>query len=346
MSTTSDSVIVRAVKQAIDDDSIVVRINEGIGKEHKGAGIKFYCDITEACETYASEEYIKDAEIKDGALVFDLKPFEVKTFKLKLANERNKAKENYKKLDLEYNSTGITADEYKVNCIMQGSGMSLPNELIPSNLTAHGITFKMPNVDINKNIYIPREQEIELPKGITKLYMVAGSVFGEQDIVIMADNKERHITIYPMSEPVGKWDMAGLGQTAKITHQPIAMEFTHTHHPEGNIANGKAYFYLYEIDVRGCKTVTMPENNKVVILAMTGIKKFSNTYLATELIDKVDEKYNFGEIPPIDKIIDKADFITIRAGKIQDQVKGGKGKGFKRDNIITNIIRSYTKSEW
>ena len=90
----------------------------------------------------------------------------------------------------------------------------------------------------------------------------------------------------------------------------------------------------------------MPENNKVVFLAMTGIKKFSNTYLATELIDKVDEKYNFGEIPPIDKIIDKTDFITIRAGKIQDQVKGGKGKGFKRDNIITNIIRSYTKSEW
>lgn len=346
MSTTSDSVIVRAVKQAIDDDSIVVRINEGIGKEHKGAGIKFYCDITEACETYASEEYIKDAEIKNGALVFDLKPFEVKTFKLKLANERNKAKENYKKLDLEYNSTGITADEYKVNCIMQGSGMSLPNELIPSNLTVHGITFKMPNVDMNKNIYIPREQEIELPKGITKLYMIAGSVFGEQDIVIMADNKERHMTVYPMSEPVGRWDMAGLGQTAKITHQPIAMEFTHTHHPEGNIANGKAYFYLYEIDVRGCKTVTMPENNKVVILAMTGIKKFSNTYLATELIDKVDEKYNFGEIPPIDKIIDKADFITIRAGKIQDQIKGGKGKGFKRDNIITNIIRSYTKSEW
>ena len=79
---------------------------------------------------------------------------------------------------------------------------------------------------------------------------------------------------------------------------------------------------------------------------MTGIKKFSNTKIATKLIDEADEKYSFGEIPPIDKIIDKADFITIRAGKIQDQVKGGKGKGFKRDNIITNIIRSYTKSEW
>ena len=79
---------------------------------------------------------------------------------------------------------------------------------------------------------------------------------------------------------------------------------------------------------------------------MTGVKKFSNTYLSTELIDYPSEDYKPGEISPIEKIIDKADFISIRAGKIQDQINGGKGKGFKRDNIITNIIRSYTKSEW
>ena len=80
---------------------------------------------------------------------------------------------------------------------------------------------------------------------------------------------------------------------------------------------------------------------------MTAVKKFSNTTLATKFIDEIDNSdYDFGKIPPIDKIIDKADFITIRAGKIQDQKNGGKGKGFKRDNIITNIIRSYTKSDW
>ena len=66
----------------------------------------------------------------------------------------------------------------------------------------------------------------------------------------------------------------------------------------------------------------------------------------TKIIDTVDSDYKFGDIPPMDKILDKADFVTIRAGKIQDQIKGGKGKGLKRDNIITNIIRSYTKSEW
>ena len=85
---------------------------------------------------------------------------------------------------------------------------------------------------------------------------------------------------------------------------------------------------------------------KIVILAMTAVKRFSNTYLASTLIDIPEEDYKFGEIPPIEKLIDKADFVTIRAGKIQDQIKGGKGKGLKRDNIFTNIYRSYTKSEW
>lgn len=346
LSVNSNSVVVRAIKQAMDDKDIVIRVNESAGKAHKGVGIKMFADIVSAQEIYASEEYIKDAKVKDGCLEFDIKPYEVKSFKIKLDVEKNKAKENFKKIDLEYNSSGITAREYKINCILQGSGCSLPNELIPPTLVTHGITFKMPNVDMMKNVLIPRGQEIAVPKGVTKMYILAASVMGDKEVTFMADNKERTFTIHAMREPVGQWDMLGLEQTAKVKNAVVGMEFTHTHHPEGHIANGKAYFFLYEIDVRGCKTLTLPEENKVVILAMTGVKKFSNTYLASKLIDEPNEDYKFGEVPPIEKIIDKADFVTIRAGKIQDQVKGGKGEGWKRDNIITNIIRSYTKSEW
>lgn len=343
---STPSVIVRAIKKAEDDDSIVIRVNEGLGKEHKNVTLSLFRDITEAQEIYASEEYIKDAKIKNGALVFDIKPFEVKSFKVKINAVRNKAHESYKKLDLDFNTAGITSDDYKVNTILQGSGCSLANELIPESLTVHGITFRMPNADMDKNIFVPREQNIEIPKGATKVYMLAASTIGDREITVFADNKERKLTIYSMTEKIGQWDMAGLSQTAKIKDADVAIEFTHTHHPEGNIPNGKAYFYLYEIDVRNCRTLTMPEDNKVVILAMTAVKRFSNTYLAASLIDKADENYKSAEIPPIEKIIGKADFVTIRAGKIQDQVIGGKGKGFKRDNIITNIIRSYTKSEW
>lgn len=343
---SSRSVIVRAVKKAEDDDSIVIRVNELGNKEHKGVKLTMLGDITEGAEIYASEEYIKDAKLDNGSIVFDIKPFETKSFKLKLNVDRDKAHPTFKKLELEYNSSGITTDQYKVHTILQGSGCSLPNELITPNYTVHGITFRMPSAELEKNVFIPRGQVIDVPKGATKLYILAGSTLGEREITVLTDNKERKLTVYPIREKYALWDMAGLDQTAKINNAQIGMEFTHTHHPEGNIADGKAYFYLYEINVRNCKTITMPEENRVVILAMTAVKTFSNTYLATQLMDTVDENYSFGEIPMINKIIDKADFVTIRAGKIQDQYKGGKGQGIKRDNIITNIIRSYTKSEW
>lgn len=346
LNISTGGVLVRALKKSQDGKSLVIRVNEGLGKEHKKVSIKLFAPITQANEAFATEEIIKEAKVRDGELVFDIKPYQVKTFLVKIDAKRNKASENYKKIDLEYNAVGITKDEYKVNTILQGTGCSLPNELLSDSLTVRGITFKLPNADMNKNIFIPREQEIEIPKGSTKLYILAAAALGDKEITVMTDNKERRLKIFDMKEPVGRWDMAGLNQTAKVKDANIGIEFTHTHHPEGNIPDGKAYFFMYEIDVRNCKRLILPEENKVMILAMTAVKKFSNTRLVTPLIDIPNEDYEFGEIPPIDKIADKADFVTIRAGKIQDQVKGGKGKGFKRDNIITNIIRSYTKSEW
>ncbi len=346
MSINSQGVLVRAIKKAEDGNGIIMRINEAVGKAKKSIALRFFDAITDAEEVFSSEEYRRPAKIKDGKLIFDLKPHEIKSFRIGINCEKNKAKESFKKLDLPLNTIGITKDEYKVNCILQGSGCSLPNELMPASYTVHGITFKLPNADNDKHLLIPRGEVIELPKGMTRLYILAASMLNDQEISIMADHKERKLTVYAMRAPIGQWDMAGLSQTAYIKPADVGIVFTHTHHPEGNLANQKACFFLYEIDIRNCKTLTLPEENRVAILAMTAVKRFSNTYLASQLTDTVEDDYHFGEAPPIDKLIDKADFVTIRAGKIQDQVKGGKGQGWKRNNPITNIIRSYTKSEW
>lgn len=346
LSVNSQGVLIRAIKKAEDGNGYIVRINEAVGKEKKSIALRFFATVTEAEEVYASEESRRPVKVKDDKLVFDLKPFEIKSFRIQIACEKNKAKESFKKLDLPLNTIGITKDDYKVNCILQGSGCSLPAELLPSSYTVRGITFKLPSADNEKHLLIPRGEVIELPKGMTKLYILAASMLGDREISVMADRKERKLTVYAMREPIGRWDMAGLSQTAHIKPADIGLLLTHTHHPEGNLANQKAAFFLYEIDIRNCKTLTLPEENRVAILAMTAVKRFSNTYLATQLMDTVDENYHFGDIPPMDKLIDKADFVTIRAGKIQDQVKGGKGQGWKRNNPVTNIIRSYTKSEW
>lgn len=343
----NENSILRCCKLAEDGDGIIVRINEGSGEALKNVELTFAARILEASECLANEQAIKKADSKSKKLKFDLAPYGIKTFRIKLETPDKKGRENFKKLDLKYNSKGFTKNESMRNVILQGSGCSLPAELCPQGFTAGGVSFKMPDTQASSDVMVARGQTIDLPKSMTKLYIAAASTLGDRDATFYLDGREKQIKIAAMTEHYGNWDMAGLNIKAAHKNAPIAFEFTHTHHPEGDIPNGKAYFYLYELDIRNAKTLTLPEDNRIIILAMTAVKKFSNTKRATRLIDEIPtEDYSFGDIPPIDKIIDKAEFITIRAGKIKDQQNGGKGKGFKRDNIITNIIRSYTKSEW
>lgn len=343
----NENAILRCCKLAEDGDGIIVRVNEGSGEALKNVELTFAARILEASECLANEQAIKKADSKSKKLKFDLAPYGIKTFRIKLEAPDKKGRENFKKLDLEYNSKGFTKNESMRNVILQGSGCSLPAELCPQGFTAGGVSFKMPDTQASSDVMVARGQTIDLPKSMTKLYIAAASTLGDRDATFYLDGREKQIKIAAMTEHYGNWDMAGLNIKAAHKNAPVAFEFTHTHHPEGDIPNGKAYFYLYELDIRNAKTLTLPEDNRIIILAMTAVKKFSNTKRATRLIDEIPtEDYSFGDIPPIDKIIDKAEFITIRAGKIKDQQNGGKGKGFKRDNIITNIIRSYTKSEW
>lgn len=344
-SLNSESVLLRAFKKSENGSGYVLRFGEANGQAQRNIEFSLFKSITSATEIYADEAQKGKANLKDAKLVFDLKPYEVKSFFITCDTEKQ-AREKFKKMDLPCNTKGITTDEDMRNCILQGGGFSLSAELLPEALQYRGVTFKMPTVGESNDLLVARGQTLALPKGCTKLYMLAASTAGDRENTFLTDERERKITIHSMTEKPFKWDMAALQQTAKIKEADIAFEFTHCHHPEGNLADQKAYFFLYEIDIRNAKTLTLPEDNRVIILAMTAVKKYSNTRLATELEEKADPSYAFGDIPPIDKLIDKADFVTIRAGKIQDQVKGGKGKGIKRNNPITNIIRSYTKSEW
>ena len=337
--------LLRAFKKSEDGSGYIVRIGEAAGQAQKAVTFSVYRPIAGATLCTADERPIQPIEIQNGQLTFDLKPFEVKTFLLTFKAEKL-PREKFKKMELPVNTKGLTTDEDMRNCILQGAGFSLPAELLPQVPTYKGITFKLPQVSDGNDLLVARGETLELPKGCTKLYFLAASTAGDRQAEFATDRRTKTLTIHSMAELPFLWDMAGLKQTARIKDADIALEFTHCHHPEGNIAAKKAWFYLYELDIRGAKTLTLPEDNRLIIMAMTAVKKYANTTLATPLLDTITGDYDFDDIPPMEKLIDKADFVTIRAGKIQDQAKGGKGKGWKRDNPITNIIRSYTKSEW
>ena len=73
----------------------------------------------------------------------------------------------------------------------------------------------------------------------------AASSISSKRLTEIFDGKEKPLTIFSFKEPIGRWDMAGLNQTALVKNASLGIEFTHTHHPEGNIANGKAYFQAF-----------------------------------------------------------------------------------------------------
>jgi len=352
---THDNIVIRAVKMSEDDENaLIVRLNNATAIEQKNAALSVYREFEKVDEVNTSEEFIRNhAEVNGKVIRVTLKPFETITLKIKFAKSEECENNNtYSPMRLNYNVKAFTNYDNMKHIILQGGGYSLPIDLIDRNIKVNGIEFYIPhgnrkNKKPKYDAVACRGQSINLDGKYNQIYILAGAV-SEEDIVgtFKIDRKDYNINFKSMTAPYSKWDMYGLGQTAHTDDETaFGYEFTHLHHPEGNLVK-KARMYLYSLNVKNKKRLRFPNNNKLVIFAMTSAEKEEFTNLADNVIDIVDDNYDFGKIPPIDKITDKTDAITIRAGKIQDQYNGGKGKGFLRDNLITNIIRSYTKSEW
>ncbi|MCC8022901.1 MAG: glycosyl hydrolase-related protein [Clostridiales bacterium] len=340
-----DSLILRAVKQAEDGEEIIVRINEGCGQAVKGASLTLGAGIETAREVYASEEELSGAQVKDGRLYFDIGKYEVKTFALTLKDPCAQKSAPLKPLALPYNTCIHTSNQNRQLNIMAASGYSLPEELFPQRLCAGGIPFRLGSPNERYQGLIPRGQTIPLEGAYERLYLLAASVRGDQEVSFQADAKPRNLTIHDAFEAVGQWDMYAMDQKARIKDAVLALELTHTHSPEGDDYAHSACFYLYELDVHGAAALTLPDNAALVILAATG-SCGQRAKLATPLRDMPMEREALPRPDTLDKIADRMDAVTIRAGKIADQAKGGKGKGILRNNPLTNVIRSYTKSEW
>ncbi len=357
LAINNDNALIKCFKGSESNDDKVIRVYETSGKAQKGVKITTFKPIKLMCEATHTEYHGKSitpvSEDGNRSFVFDLKPFEVKTFCIKFdVSHKDKAKRVlYTPKRLSYNAQGFTADEDMRHVILQGSGFSLPAEEMPTTICANGIYFDFfqKKSDSANDVMICRGQTVKVRDNDTRLYFLAASMHGTQELSILCGKKKNIVKIKPVSEPLSRWDMAGLNQVAEVydgNNMRAGLDFRHTHHPEGNRVD-RAYFNIYSVNVTDCNEVVFCENNKVVVLAVTATSEDCYSELVTKIEDSPTSKYQFdSNIPPIDKIIDKADFVTIRAGKIQEQMESGKGKGFRRSNIVTNIIRSYTKSEW
>lgn len=346
--TISDNdVLLRAVKRSEDGKGIVIRLNEGVDRTHKRVKLQLACPVKAAYETNAAEEDAQEMQVSGNALCFDIAPYDLKTFYIVPGKpEKAARKEKAFCLELPYNADGVTSNAQRKRAILAASGCTLPYELFPKEICCGGIPFTLADRDSLRTALIPTGQVLDLPAEATAVYLLAAGVAGDRTLTFKIGNMEKTCTIHDAFAPIGQWDMEGLQQKAKVKDVVVGLEFTHTHHPLDDHFDGQARFYVYRLETHGAAAMTLPENGRTVILAATAVKENSRLLPGSFYADRPDEDYQPPEIAPGEKLIGALDAVTIRAGKIQDQTNGGKGQGFKRNNPITNIIRSYTKSEW
>ena len=292
-SISDNSIIVRAIKKAENTDEIVIRVNEGCNIPHKGVKLTLGNGIISAREIYASEEHICDAKLEDGSLVFDMNPYEIKSFALKLAEPETKGKAvDSTFVKLPYNTKAFSSNNSRSGDSIYTKNFTIPAEIVPDVITSGGVDFAVSKGRFDS--LLADGQKIELDSNCNKLVILCASLNGDNDYTFSVDAKPVKIKISDIEERPFAWDLYGMKRTAKIKTDVIGWECTHTHSEKGDDYAHQLFFFKYEIETNGAKSLTLPCDKNLFILAATQIKNDSDCRCVTKLYDTVEQReYNF-----------------------------------------------------
>ncbi|MBE3070794.1 MAG: alpha-mannosidase, partial [Planctomycetes bacterium] len=165
--TSTRQVAVRALKGADDGDEVILRLQELRGEPAKAVRVSMAGGITAAREVNAAEEPIGPATVRNGDLITDLKPWQPRTFAVQIGPPPAVVSSPVcRPLDLPYDIDVVSLDSDRTDGDFDGSGHSLPGELLPARLVSEGIAFEFgPTGADARNAVIARGQTLPLPEG-------------------------------------------------------------------------------------------------------------------------------------------------------------------------------------
>jgi len=302
--TNSNRVRVLALKKAEDTDEFIVRVVELDGREQPDVRIGFVAPVIAAREVDSQERPVGKASIVKGELVTSLGRFQPRTFAVKLAPRTMKsAPPQSMPISLPYDLAGANRDGERLKAGFDGEGYALPAEMLPREVSYAGIVFRLAPAD-KANAVVTRGQKIDLPGGIRRLYVLAASVGGDQDVTFHVGNEEVKATVEDWSGFIGQWDnrqwketevrlqprtppadipadIAALLQRSRtrsdpygemlgitpgfIKRAPIGWFASHRHTPAGtNDAYAYSYLFVYTFDVPANTQTLTFPNNEYV----------------------------------------------------------------------------------
>jgi alpha-mannosidase len=255
-------------------------VNELYGKEVKDVVLSFPAKIVDAYEVNGQEKRIGNADLKNGVLNFDMTRFLIRSFAVKFENPASPlSKPSQATVELPYNQDGISFDT-KRNDGNFVDRLTIPAEMLPAEVVSEDIVFRMGSTaEGQKNVLSAAGQKINLPAGkYNKFYILAAATEDSQG-EIKAGNKITKLSFQNWTGYVGQHynreltpDNLKVVSIAKAytKRDNIAWFASHRHTPDTNDTYKYSYLYKYEISLpEGTKSVTLPENEKIKIFAIT-----------------------------------------------------------------------------
>ncbi len=278
-----------ALKKAEQGDEIIVRLVELEGKPQPDVRISFAKPISAAREVNGQEQPVGSATANGGSLVTSFSAYQPRTFAVKLASASTTVTGvKSEPVALHYDLAVASNDGTKSQAGFDGKGNTLPAEMLPEQITFNNVRFQLAAAKTGSpNAVVAKGQTIQLPPGNhTRVYVLAASTDGDQNATFKAGNTAVALNIENWGGFIGQWDdrqwsskdtshddygqMTGL-KPAYIKRADLAWYCSHHHNAAGeNVSYSYAYLFAYPIDLPpGAKTLTLPKNQKIRILAIS-----------------------------------------------------------------------------
>ncbi len=311
LSVNNPRIRVLALKKAESTDELILRAVEMDGNNADNVRFNFAGPIASAREVNGQEEPLGSATLDKGALVAKFAPFQPRTFAVKLAAPSvHFAAPKSQSVALKYDVATATTDGTK-----SPNAFSLPGEMLPATIPYDGIQFKLaPSTE--PNAVIAKGQSIALPGKFNRVYILAASADGDQSATFTLGDHSQNLTIQDWGGYIGQWDnrtwkpkTTVLSALQGVTDQPprirsepfgeltgitpgfikradLAWFASHHHNADGtNALYSYSYLFAYSIDTAGAKTLTLPNNDKIRIFAITVTEEPATAKPAEPLYD-------------------------------------------------------------
>jgi alpha-mannosidase len=327
LDTNNSRVRLLAFKRAEESDEIIVRLVELDGKREENIRLRFAAPLLSAREINGQEQPVGAADVSRGEIVTNFSPYQLRTFALKLAPPRTRlAAPQSRPVELPYDLATASPHGTKSAGGFDGMGRSLPAEMLPAEISYAGISFRLADAARGKpNALVARGQTINLPAGkFTRLYLLAASSDGDQRATFRAGSSPVELLVQHWGGFIGQWDNRRWEQGERqippgaspevvakireprfrtdpyarmtgitpgfIKRADVAWYASH-HHTSTGASPPYAYSYLfaYAIDLPpGARTLTLPDNDKIRILAVTASDEGERVHPARPLYDTLE----------------------------------------------------------